>query len=163
VQISKQTIIKYRIVIAIAFFLALVIKPALCFLFFGSMGLYLGFKSVRFLTKLRRKGIECTGTILAYNSDEEGFKTPLVEFFPADGSKIASEPYIYASSDLSKFRSFKDKINQPVTIVYDPDDPKKFILEEDDEMNYFFLIILFLVSIVFSSVGISSLLGFIHL
>ena len=154
---------KYWIVIVGIFGLSVFIKPALCFLILGLLLSYLGFEAIKFLKSITKKGIDCIGNIIEYQSDSDGHKTPLIEFTTMTGDLIREKPHIYASTDLSKIRSYKNLINQSVPILYDPDDPKKFILTAEKEFNYFSLVLLFIVSSVFIIVSISSLLGYIKL
>jgi len=154
---------KSWIVIIIVFALSIFIEPALCMLILGSLAFYIGIETVLFLRKIQKKGIECTGKIIEYQPDDEGYKTPVVEFSPLSGGHIKEKPSFYASSDLSKIRSYKNMIDQTVSVLYDPDDPKKFILTAEKEFNYFSLVLLFIVSSVFIIVSISSLLGYIKL
>lgn len=154
---------KYWIIIIIAFGFCMFIKPALCMLIIGFVAFYIGVETVIFYRKIQKKGVECIGKIIEYQSDDEGYKTPLVEFTPISGEYVKEKPTFYASSDLSKIRSYKNMIDQTVSVLYDPDDPKRFILTNEKEFNYFFLTFLFLVSLGFLIVGISSLLGYIKL
>jgi hypothetical protein len=99
----------------------------------------------------------------AYQSDNEGYKTPVIEFSTTSGEEITEKPLFYVSSDLSKIRSYKDKFDQPVSVLYDPDNPKKFILISERKLSYLFLTVLFIFGLVFIVVSIGSFFGFIDL
>src|SRR3712207_3395557 len=119
---------KYWIVIVATFGLCMFIKPALCFLILGALVSYIGFAAVIFLKKITRVGVDWTGNIIEYQSDSDGHKTPLIEFTTLTGDLIREKPFVYASTDLSKIRTYNKFIDQSVPILYDPDDPKRFVL-----------------------------------
>ena len=154
---------KYWIVIAIVFVLSMFIKPALCFLILGSIISYIGIEAILFLRAIRKRGVACTGNIIEYQSDNDGHKTPLVEFTTMTGESIKAQPYVYASTDLSKIRIYKNMINQTVPILYDPGSPKKFVLAGEREFSYVIFFILILAGLVFVGLSISSILGYIKL
>lgn len=153
---------KYWLYIFIAFVIAMVIKPILCALILGLLFFYTGIVTINFLRKIDKLGIECTGTILSYESDSEGYKTPIVEFTTLTGEKISEKPFVYASSDLSKLRTNKKMIDQSIVIVYDPDNPKQFVIHNEKGFNYFFLILCVAAGLFFIGLYISSLLGYVQ-
>ena len=158
-----NSIKKYWIVIVIIFALSMFIKPALCFLILGSIISYICIEAVLFLKNIEKKGVECTGNIIEYQSDSDGHKTPLIEFTTMTGELIKEQPYVYASTDLSKIRTYKNLINQSVSILYDPDNPKKFVLTSEKQFNYVTFFIFILGGLFFVGLSISSILGYIRL
>ena len=158
-----EKIKKYWIAIVVAFGLCMFIKPALCPLILGTLISYMGFKAVIFLNKISKTGIEWTGNIVEYQSDSDGHKTPLIEFTTMTGDIIKEQPIVYASTDLSKIRSYSNFINQPVPILYDPDDPKKFVLKNEKGFNYVVFIIFILAGLFFVGLSFSWLFGLIKM
>ena len=157
-----MTFIKnYWIAFVIVFGISMFIKPTLCVFMLGGLAFYFGVASIIFLKNIQKKGIECMGNILEYQSDNDGYKTPLIEFTTLRGELIKEQPFVYASTDLSKIRSYKSMINQPVSILYDPDNPKKFVLTNEKEFNYLVLTICILVGSIFIALSIGSFLGYI--
>jgi hypothetical protein len=156
-----ELIKKYWVAIVVIFAACMFIKPALCPLIFGSLVLYIGFAAVIFLKRISKIGIDWTGTIIEYQSDGDGYKTPLIEFTTIKGDVIREKPIVYASTDLSKVRTYSKSINQPVQILYDPDDPKKFVLKNEKDFNYTEFIIFILVGLSFVGLSISWLFGYI--
>jgi hypothetical protein len=156
-------IAKYWLYIFITFVIAMFVKPILCAFILGSLFFYIGIATILFLRKIAKSGIQSTGTILSYESDDEGYKTPVVEFTTLTGEKISEKPFVYASSDLSKIRTYKNMINQSVIILYDPGNPKQFVLDDEKGFNYFFLILCILAGLFFIGLCISNLLGYIQL
>jgi hypothetical protein len=154
---------KYWIAIVIVFLLFMFIKPVVCFLMLGSLIFYIGIKSILFLKRIQEKGITCTGKILSFQADRKGYKTPVVEFTPVEGGSIAEKPFIYASTDLNKIRSYKKMIDKEVLILYDPGDPKKFILADEKHFNYFVFVLLILAGLAFITLSICSLSGYIKI
>ncbi len=147
----------------VIFALLMFIKPILCPLILGLFAIFIAVASIRFMKTIHIKGIDCTGTIVEYQSDNEGYKTPVIEFTSMTGEVIREKPFIYASSDLSKVRTYKNLIKQQVSILYDPEDPKKFILKEEETFSYLFLMILIAIGLFFIGMSIASLLGYIKM
>jgi hypothetical protein len=151
---------KYWIAIVVAFGISMFIKPALCFLILGILISYAGFEAVIFLKKISKIGIDWTGNIIEYQSDNDGYKTPLIEFTTVTGDIIREKPVVYASTDLSKVKTYSNSINQTVSILYDPDDPKKFVLKNEKGFNY---VIFILAGLFFVGLSIVWLLGYIKM
>lgn len=139
------------------------IKPALCPLILGTIVSYMGFASVIFLKRITRTGISWTGNIVEYQSDNDGHKTPVIEFTTMTGDFVKEQPFVYASTDLSKIRTYKNSIDQPVPILYDPDDPKKFVLKNEEGFNYVVFILFIFGGLFFIGLSISWLLGYVKM
>jgi len=77
---------KYWIAIVMVFALAMFIKIAFCFLILGALVFYISMESLLFLKRVEKEGISCTGIIKEYQSDSDGTKTPLIEFYNGDRS-----------------------------------------------------------------------------
>ncbi|WP_338083346.1 DUF3592 domain-containing protein [Flavobacterium potami] len=110
------------------------------------------------LDKINTNGIEVFGKIVSYKSDEHGHKTPVIEFTTSEGKNFIGQPFIHASSDLDKFRSYNNKINTKIKILYNAESPEIFIIK--GKSYYFLFIILFLVGIAFTTYSIITLLGY---
>ncbi len=152
---------KYWILILIIFGLSMFIKPIVCSLIVGLLATYFGIESIYFLKSIQKNGIEYTGNIIKYESDSDGHKTPLIEFTTPSGEYVKEQPYIYASSDLSIIRTYKKFVDQPVSILYDPVDPKKFVITSEKEFNYMVLFIVLLAGLFFVGLFFSVILGYI--
>ena len=79
------------------------------------------------------------------------------------GDIIRGKPYVYASTDLSKIRTYSKLINQSVPILYDPGDPKKFVLKNEKGFNYVVFIVCILAGLFFVGLSISWLLGYLRM
>lgn len=108
---------------------------------------------------MNKYGIENLGKIVSYESDDEGYKTPIIEYQIDEVRSFTGKPFLHTSSDLDKFQSYHRNINKTIKIIYDPDDPKKFILKEN--FNFFGLILMIIVGLIFSGLSTGSLLGYI--
>jgi hypothetical protein len=139
------------------------IKPPLCFLIGGMLSCYIGFAAIIFLRRMSRTGVDWTGNIVEYQSDSDGHRTPLIEFTTISGDIIKEQPVVYASTDLSKIRTYSKFIGQPIPILYDPEDPKKFVLKSEEGFNYFVSMVFILVGLFFVGLSIGSLLGYIKM
>lgn len=154
---------RFWIAIVVTFGLCMFIKPALCFLILGTLISYTGFSAVIFLKKITRTGVDWTGSIIEYQSDSDGHKTPLIEFTTMTGDIIREKPFVYASTDLSKIRTYSKFIDQSVPIMYDPDNPKKFVLKNEEGFNYIVFIVFILAGLFCAGLSISWLLGYIKM
>jgi hypothetical protein len=123
----------------------------------------MGIASIIFLKNIAKKGIEWTGNIIEYQSDSDGHKTPVIGFTTVTGELIREKPYVYASTDLSKIRKYKNLINQSVPILYDRDSPQKFVLANERQFNYVTFFIFILAGLFFVGLSISSFLGHIKI
>ncbi len=154
---------KYWIIFVLLFIILAFIKPSICFLILGLVFLIFSIESYKFNKYIYLKGIKCSAKILTYESDYEGYKTPIVEFKIPSGEIISEKPYFYASTDLSKIRTYKNMINQPVSILYDPKNPKRFVIQSEEDFSYITLMFCFLVSIASIIIAFCDLFGVINM
>lgn len=124
----------------------------------GTFSLFYAIYSISSLIQINKNGIENLGKIVSYESDDEGYKTPVIEFQISEGENFIGKPFLHTSSDLDKFQSYQKNINKTIKIIYDPSDPEKFILKGNS--NYFGSIIMIIVGCVFSGIAIGNLLGY---
>ncbi|KIC61154.1 hypothetical protein [Chryseobacterium taiwanense] len=87
----------------------------------------------------------------------------MINFSIKDGKIIESEPYLYSAADINKFRSFKNYIDKPIEIKYNPNNPKEFIISDQKTINKVGIFILTLIGFFFSLMGILDILGIIHI
>jgi len=152
---------KYPTFFKIAFFLSVIIKPALFFLLFGSLILYITITHSIFLKKVKQDGIGCTGTLVDYREDSEGTDIPIIEFTTKAGELITGEPSGRSSSDLSI--NPKKSLYQQVDILYDVSNPKKFILNDNRDFDHLFFAFLLLIGLGAIVLFFSNMLGYIKL
>ena len=154
---------EYAIPIFILFVFFMFYEPEICFFILGFLVIIIGIQTWIFMVGIQKNGIESVGKILYYEADEDGHKTPTIEFKTKNGIQIKKKPYYYASSDLSKIRTYKNKTNESISVLYDKKNPEKFIIGNENNFNYFSLVFIILVGIIFLSVGILSLLKIIKI
>lgn len=147
----------------LVFGLCMFIKPALCFLILGIFFSYMGFAAVIFLNKIKKTGIDCSGTIIEYQSDSNGYKTPIIQFTTITGVSVEEKPFVYASTDLSRIRTYSNSISQSIPILYDPTNPKKFVIKNEEDFNYFAFILFILIGLFFVGLSFSWLFGYIKM
>ena len=153
---------KYLIPIVVLCIILFFIKPVLCFLIAGILGLcYIAFSSLHF-KKIQNKGIECTGKVVSYQVTNGGYKTPVIEFNTLDGETVIATPFVYISVKVPIIRFHEKMIDNEVLVAYDPDNPKKFILKNETASNYFAIILGSLICLAFIILSISSLLRYIN-
>lgn len=153
---------KYGVIIFVMFVFFMFYKPVICFLILGGIALFYGLYFFFFLSNIKKDGIETFGKILAYEKDNEGYKTPVVEF-ELEGKLIKEKPYYYASTDLSKFRTYNNNIDKPIAIIYSPKEPEKFILKSEKGFNYITLIFVFIVGLFFVFLSLAHIFDFIKI
>ena len=158
---SMKYIEKYWILIVVVFFFSMFINPTICILIVGSLVFYMGIMAVGFLKKIHDKGVESVGRILSYQVGNGGHKTPIIQFKPLTGETITAKPFIYASSDLSKIRSYNNLIDTEVLVRYDPDDPKKFVISSEKSFNYIVFTIFILAGLLFIVLSICNFMGYV--
>ena len=154
---------KHGIIIVIAFFFSMFYKPAVCFIILGSLITIMSIYYWIFLSDIQKNGIESVGKILFYESDSEGHKTPTVEFITKNGIQVRKQPYYYASTDLSKIKTYTKNIDKPIKILYDPKNPEKFVIEKERNFNTFILVLSLLVGLGLLTFGMCSILGIINI
>jgi hypothetical protein len=115
---------------------------------------------VIFLYNLNNEGKETLGKILSYERDNEGYKTPFIEF-ELDGKSIKEKPYFYVSTDFSIVSSYGNNINKSIAIIYLPNDPSKFIIKNEKGLNYFITVLSMIIACVLIYVTFAQLFGFI--
>lgn len=150
---------KYSIPFIILFIISMFFKPAFCFLMLGMLLFLYAIYSIFSLNEINKNGIESIGKIVSHESDNEGYKTPIVEFQISDEKSFRGKPFLHISSDLDKFRSFQKDVNKTIKILYHPENPEKFILK--DNSNGFGSVILIIAGLIFISISVASLLGYI--
>ncbi|MES2800619.1 MAG: DUF3592 domain-containing protein [Bacteroidota bacterium] len=156
-------LVKYWFVIIGIFAVFMFIEQAICLLILGSLFLFLPIGAILFLKNLENYGLESRGIILEYKSDYEGYKTPIIEFYTTKNELIKDKPYVYGSTTLSGLRLYKKNINSTVIVCYDPNNPEKFVIKEDNTFNYFIFLIFAILGIGVTSLSILELIGVTNL
>lgn len=158
-----EIINRYWTLIIIVFVISMFIKFELCFIILGSLVMFLCIHYYLAIKTINKSGIETKALILNYTRDHDGYKTPTLKFKTLDGTEIKKEPYYYASTDLSKFRSYSDKINETVSVKYDLNNPEKFIICDEKNFNWGTIVFAMIVGLIFLCVAFASILGYIKL
>ncbi|MFY0603575.1 MAG: DUF3592 domain-containing protein [Flavobacteriaceae bacterium] len=135
----------------------------MCFLLLGTAIVLIGIHTLNVVSLIKRNGINGKGEVLFYESDNEGYKTPIIKFTTKEGKIVERKPYFYVSSDLSKIRSYKKRINKIVPIRYNPKNPEEFIITHEGGVNKLSLIFIMLVGLIFFSFAIANLLGYVDI
>ncbi len=154
---------KYWWAIILIFLISAFLKLILCFLLLGSIFIYLSIESMLFAKKMHSGGIVTEGTIMCFEIDGEGDKTPIVEFTSNDGFFVKEKPFIYTSTDLDSMKDYKAMIGRKTIVIYDPSNPKKFVIEKEKDFSYGILIFCTIIGFMCVIVSISGLLGYIKI
>jgi hypothetical protein len=161
--LKMEIIKKYGLIIVILFAFFMFYKPICCFLILGIVIFYYGVNSLTFLNHIKKNGIESLGEILSYESDKDGYKTPIIEFKTQKGELIKQKPYYYASTDLSFFRTYKNNINKKNAVIYSEENPEKFVIKTEKNFNIGSIILMIIVGLFFLGLSIGNLLGFLNM
>ncbi|WPO77193.1 hypothetical protein [Flavobacterium sp. KACC 22761] len=92
---------KYQIIYAVIFVFFMFYKPVICFSMLGTVLLIYVVYTVLYLNDISKNGIEIRGEIISYESDEERYKTPIIDFQIAEEKKNTGKPFFLY---LIKFR-----------------------------------------------------------
>ncbi len=106
-----------------------------------------------FYINLNKKGVTSFGKIISYEYDD-GYKIPIIEFETQGGKIISKKPFFYESSDIDKFITVKNNINKNIRIVFEENNPEKFVIKVDKEFSYGNLILMIIIGIFFIFFGI---------
>ncbi len=139
----------------------LFIKAILCMLMLGLLIVLIGIEISLSLKKIQVNGIKSVGKIVGYNTDSDGDKTPIVEFLTINGELINASPLVYTSVNLIEVFTLNRMINKSVSILYDSEEPKRFIFMNENGNNYFTIFIIILVGLAFAILSVCNLLGYI--
>lgn len=153
---------KYWILIVLVFIGLAFIDSKLCLLLFSFIIIYISIDYYLGIKAIYKFGVETTGEILFYNRDGDGYKIPTIKYH-VNGKEIQKEPFFYASTDVSKIRSYKSHINTSIIIRYDSEKPEKFVISSEKDFNFGSIVFIFLIGIIFFSVSVGGLLGYIDL
>jgi Protein of unknown function (DUF3592) len=162
-KIEMEQIKKYWYFIVALFIFFMFYKPVFCFLLLGILLMFFAINSLTFFDYINKNGIKTNGKILSYEKDEDGHKTPIIEFKTLDGNIIIKKPHYYASTDLSIVITYQHNINKNVEIVYSPKKPEMFILETEKKFNYGSVILIMIISLIFSGIAIGKILGVLNI
>ena len=138
-------------------------KPIFCFLLLGIITMFLAISSLSFFNYINKNGIKTNGKIISYEKDEYGHKTPIIEFKTLEGELLTKKPYYYSSTDLSIIKTYQNKINRIVEIIYSPKKPEMFVIEKEKKFNYGSVILMIIVSLIFLGIAIGKMLGIINI
>ncbi|MET3732579.1 hypothetical protein [Moheibacter stercoris] len=114
------------------------------------------------LKRIHNNPVFANAKIVKYEIVEYGYKEPKLSFFTKDGIEICEKPAFYFATDLSKIRTYRNKINQTVEVTYNQNNPREFIISSENKLNYLVLSFLCMIALIFICVSISSLLGIIE-
>ena len=98
---------------------------------------------------MKKNGVKTLGKIIQYETDDEGYKTPIIQYLTITGEELTGKPSIYSATDASKLRSYSGKILKKTTIIYDLSNPKEYIIESESSFNIIFSIIFGLIGLTF--------------
>lgn len=138
------------------------IEPSFCLFILGGLFVFICIEGVLFLNRIQLVGIRRQGKIIGFESDHDGYNTPIIEFETLEGEIIEDKPYVSISTSLSRFRSYKNKIQKPVPILYMPNSPKKFVIESNEGYYYTALIFFGLIGTVLIVLGVCELMGIVN-
>ena len=120
-----------------------------------------GILSALFFKKIKHKGIRSMGKVLFYKNDDEA-KVPIIEFTTANGETIKRKPSGFVYSNMRRFKKYNTEINEGVQVIYNPDNPKKFIIENEEGILYKAMEIIICVGLLLIGFSTYVLLRHIH-
>lgn len=153
---------KYWNYYIIIFLIFIFIKPAISILILGLIIFFKGLDYILFIKSITKNGIKTTGEILIFKSDKDGYKLPLIKYKTNEGKIFEEVPYLYIATDLSFFKTYKNRIGQIENIIYDKKYPNKMIQENENKFNYFGIFLMLVIGLLLTTLSVLSLLNFIQ-
>ncbi len=108
-----------------------------------------GLKQIYFIDDIYKNGIKRRGKIIAFETDVDGHKLPIIEYQTREGEICSGIPLFYTTTDLSIFAPTTKLLDTKVIIQYDLFNPNKFVLYNDDEESYIGIFIIITIGLVF--------------
>jgi len=136
----------YEILYSAAFIVSAILKPSICYFLIGTVASICGTRLWFIIKNIKYKGVQAIGKIFSYEDDQND-QIPIIEFKPDSGETIREKPSDYVFIYSSKFGTNRRLVNTEVNILYDPDNPKKFIIDNKKGIKY-------TVPIIFISAGL---------
>lgn len=155
-----EVIKKYWYFIVLSFVVSGLVRMEFAFFILSLLILYFNCYYYIGVDKINKIGIETTVEILFYGRDRDLHKTPIIKFYIGE-REIQKEPFYYASTDLSKFKTYKNNINKPIPIKYNPINPEEFIICSEKNFSWGAMIFTTLIGLIFLFVSIAGLLEYI--
>ena len=84
-------------------------------------------------------------------------------FKTTEGELIKEKPFIYGSVSLVAPLRLSKKFEDSIRVLYDPNDPKKFVIANNKIENYLAAIFISLICLAFAIIGACGLLGYIKM
>lgn len=153
-----------KVISIIAFVLCgifLFIDEAISMIIFGGIFFGLSLLSITFLIHITKNGLRSEGTLKKIQYDSDGDPYPIVEFTTADGKSIQGEPFVHTSGHFGGIQLKKTSTHKPISILYSPKDPSKFVIGTKQDFDYFAFLIFGLIGLAFIVLGFCDVFGVI--
>ncbi len=154
---------KYWILIVLVFVFFMYYKPDVCFIIMGSVFFIIGIHAWVFAYTIKKYGISSFGRVINYESDNDGHTIPIVQYKTKNGKEIIKKPYLYMTAYIGRITTYKNNIYDKVPIVYNPKNPKRFILKEEHSQNHLGVVFITIIGIVLIGVGLSKIFNIISI
>ena len=138
-------------------------EPALCALLLGGLLIVVSILGILFLKKIHRFGERTQGHLIHFVVDSDGDRTPIIRFETNNRMVVEGKPYVYSSASFATLHFNRAKKHIPVPLLYLPESPKKFIIDNKTGFDYSTLTFFGLVGVTFLVLGILELTGVINL
>jgi len=149
-------------IIVITFVFCMFYKPVFCVILFGLIGVYYTVYFLILMNDIYKNGKEIVGKIISWERDDNGGKVFLIEY-EVNGKTLVNRPCYYTSTDFSEFKNFQTDLNKSVAILCSLKKPEKFVIKSARGFNYFSLVFLSIVSLLFLFLGFASLFNCISI
>ncbi|MES2587742.1 MAG: hypothetical protein V4622_02110, partial [Bacteroidota bacterium] len=130
----------YWKIICGVFILFMFIEPAICILILGLLFLFISIGAIVFIRKMKICGIDSNGILCTYDFENDESPSPIIEFRTLKDEIIREKPYVYGSASFSGIL-LNNNIKKTVPILYDPENPKRFVIKHSIYFNFFWIII----------------------
>lgn len=119
----------------------------------GGLLIFVSIHAILFLKKIKLVGEPSQGDLIDFEIDHDGDRIPIIRFKTTDGSTIEGKPYVFTSAFFASFKLNRPKKHVPLSILYLPESPNRFIINKRNSFDFSVLIFFMIAGFAFSILG----------
>uniref|UniRef100_UPI00404932AD DUF3592 domain-containing protein n=1 Tax=Flavobacterium sp. TaxID=239 RepID=UPI00404932AD len=132
------------------------------FFIIGLVVISVGVYGMIFIDLIKKRGKVTNGKIVSYQKDDEGFKTPIIEFTTRNGKLVRKVPTTFFSFKSSFSKHSNSALNENMQVLYDPNNPEKFLIKQNIETDYNAYIFIVIIGLAMAALAALSYLQMIN-
>ena len=154
---------RYSIPIFLLFAAGILFAPGLAALLFSALCALIALEMRRTLHSLREGGVEAIARIERIERDSDGDMIPVMAFETAEGARVLGRPVCFTNISFGYGSTRKRDAAQELTVRYQPDNPEKFVVMDEEGNARIALNILRVLTVLIAVAGAAQLLGYIEI